>query len=363
MIPVLWLAGPPGVGKTAVAWEVYRRLQRAGADPAYVDVDQLGICYPPPGGDSDRHTLKACNVAALRANFAAAGARTLIVSGVVDAGRGPGVEALGGSPVVVARLRAEADELRARLRRRDGPSALHEAALQEAVALDASTFAEACIETSGASIAEVATQVIREVGPLAGTSGPGGAPAVGPAGMDAVGEVLWVSGTTGVGKSTIGFRAYLKVLGSGRRAAYIDVEQLGFCSTAPGDPELRARNLAALWRNFYDAGARLAIVTGPAPTRSEALQYERRLPGARFTWRQLQVADAELIQRILSRANGGSWSEPGDPLRGKSEPELREVARRAIVAGQDQHGVRVDVGGLDVEAAAAHLLATARWPA
>jgi tRNA uridine 5-carbamoylmethylation protein Kti12 len=30
MIPVLWLAGPPGVGKTAVAWEIYQRLQRAG---------------------------------------------------------------------------------------------------------------------------------------------------------------------------------------------------------------------------------------------------------------------------------------------------------------------------------------------
>src|SRR4029079_1518738 len=41
MIPVLWLSGPPGVGKTAVAWEIYRRLARAGADPAYVDVDQL----------------------------------------------------------------------------------------------------------------------------------------------------------------------------------------------------------------------------------------------------------------------------------------------------------------------------------
>jgi adenylylsulfate kinase-like enzyme len=43
MIPILWLSGPPGVGTTAVAWEIYRRLQRDDADPAYVDVDQLGI--------------------------------------------------------------------------------------------------------------------------------------------------------------------------------------------------------------------------------------------------------------------------------------------------------------------------------
>ena len=107
MIPVLWLSGPPGVGKTAVAWEIYRRLQHAGADPAYVDVDQLGMCYPPPAEDPDRHALKARNVAALRANFAASGARTLIVSGVLDAKRGPDVNTLGGSHIVVARLRAD----------------------------------------------------------------------------------------------------------------------------------------------------------------------------------------------------------------------------------------------------------------
>lgn len=41
MIPVLWLSGPPGVGKSAVAWVIYERLQGAGAAPAYVDVDQL----------------------------------------------------------------------------------------------------------------------------------------------------------------------------------------------------------------------------------------------------------------------------------------------------------------------------------
>ncbi|WP_416529803.1 hypothetical protein [Streptomyces coelicoflavus] len=48
--PVLWLCGPPGVGKTTVAWELYSRLGRDGIGGAFVDVDQVGICYPEPAG-------------------------------------------------------------------------------------------------------------------------------------------------------------------------------------------------------------------------------------------------------------------------------------------------------------------------
>ncbi|WP_267909897.1 hypothetical protein [Nucisporomicrobium flavum] len=38
-IPVLWLTGPPGVGKSAVGWEVYTRLLAAGVHAAYADID------------------------------------------------------------------------------------------------------------------------------------------------------------------------------------------------------------------------------------------------------------------------------------------------------------------------------------
>jgi adenylylsulfate kinase-like enzyme len=368
MIPVLWLSGPPGVGKTAVAWEIYRRLQRAGADPAYVDVDQLGMCHPPLTGDPDRHTLKARNVAALRANFTASGARTLIVSGVVDARRGPDVNTLGGPHIVVARLRADPDELRARLRRRRGSPARHEAAVKEAKAFDRSTFADSCIETSGLSIDEAATRALAEIGdwPPAGKARSDSSSSDNGTAAHVDGEVLWLSGTTGVGKSTVGFRAYLDVLRSGGHAAYVDVDQIGFCSTAPSDHSLRARNLAALWSNFHDVGARLAVVVGRVFTRSEALLYEQALPGTRLSWCQLHVGDAELTRRILSRSEGGSWPEPGDPFRDRPRDELLAVADRAIAAGHllDQHniGLPIDVDCLDVEDAAVALLRLARWP-
>lgn len=331
MIPVLWLTGPPGVGKTAVAWEIYQRLQQAGVDVAYVDVDQLSICYPPQAGDPDRHGLKARNVAALRASFAAAGARTLIVSGVVDPGGGLDIATLGGPRIATVLLRAEPDELRARLRRRDGPAAQPDAAVEEAQAFDRGAFANRRVDTTGLSIDEAARQVLGESGdrPAVGND-LAGAPASSSA---AGGEMLWVSGTTGAGKSTVAFRAYLDVLGSGRPAAYVDINQLGFCSTAPDDASLRARNLAVLWTNFHAAGARLALVTGGVSSRAETRLYEQALPGVRLSWRRLRVGDAELTGRILSRGEGGSWAEPGDLLKGRPRDELLAVANRAVAAG------------------------------
>lgn len=81
----------------------------------------------------------------------------------------------------------------------------------------------------------------------------------------------------------------------------------------------------------------------------------------------MRVGDAELTRRILSRGDGGSWSQPGDPLRDRPEDELLAVADRAIAAGHllDQHsiGLPIDVDGLDVEDAAMTLLRLARWPA
>lgn len=93
-IPVLWLCGPPGVGKTTVAWELYRQLTRSGVPAGCVDVDQLGICYPEPPGDPGRHRLQAANLAAVLPGYQAAGARCLVVSGVVDAAHGVHVERL-----------------------------------------------------------------------------------------------------------------------------------------------------------------------------------------------------------------------------------------------------------------------------
>lgn len=370
MIPVLWLCGPPGVGKTAVAWEVYARLLRAGSTPAYVDADQVGMCYLRPASDPARHELKARNIGALRANFSAAGARCLVVSGVVDANRGPEIDLVGGGDITVCRLRAAPAELITRVAGRSGSSALPGAAIREAAVLDRSTFTEWCLDTTGLTVNEVARRVCAQISDWPRvTSNTGGRQprltgrATGKPGR---GDLLWLCGPSGVGKSTVGFNAYLKVLRSGVPAAYVDVDQLSFCATERTDHRLRADNLAALWESFHSTGAQALVVVGPIATRSEAIVYEQALPTASFTWCRLHASRGELTRRILSRGDGGSWPQPGDPLRDRPTKDLLQVANRAVdnaqILEQQGLGLRIEVDDLGIGEAADTVLTRAAWP-
>ncbi|MBI0293812.1 AAA family ATPase, partial [Streptomyces sp. PRKS01-29] len=163
-LPVLWLCGPPGVGKTAVAWELYAQFTRARTEVGFVDIDQLGICYPEPAADPGRHRMKARNLDAVAAGFLAAGARCLIVSGVVDPAHGVPTDSIPRASVSVCRLRADREELRRRFIGRGGEVQSVEDALREADALDASDVADTCVDTSGIPVSEVARLVMDRTG-------------------------------------------------------------------------------------------------------------------------------------------------------------------------------------------------------
>ena len=69
-----------------------------------------------------------------------------------------------------------------------------------------------------------------------------------------------------MGKSTIGFRLYQRFLQAGLTAGYVDLGQIGFVQPAdagdPGHHRLKARNLAAIWRNYRAAGATHLVAVG-----------------------------------------------------------------------------------------------------
>jgi AAA domain len=159
LIPLLWLSGPAGVGKSTVSWQLFTELTRAGAHVAFADTDQLCMCYPAPPADPGRERLKALNLNAMLANYQAAGARVMIVNGVVDPSRGVHRDVLSRAALTVCRLRADRDELARRFTERHGTGDdLNDAlnfTLAEADAMDASSFADVDLETSGVPAAQV----------------------------------------------------------------------------------------------------------------------------------------------------------------------------------------------------------------
>lgn len=83
-VPMLVISGPPGVGKTTVAWQVFSRCASEGLDPAMVDLDLLGAAWPAPADDPHQSRLKAQNLAAVWTNFRTNGSRRLVVAAVVE---------------------------------------------------------------------------------------------------------------------------------------------------------------------------------------------------------------------------------------------------------------------------------------
>ncbi len=167
-MPILVLTGPPGVGKTAIALEVSLRLRAAGVAHAVVDLDALSWCYPAPPGDPYRTRLALRNLAALWPHFRAAGAARLIVARTIET-RAEADEIASAIPdgnVVVVRLHATPAALSARLRAREtgsGLGPLLQRATDLARRMDLARIEDHLIETTGCSVVEVATEVLRLV--------------------------------------------------------------------------------------------------------------------------------------------------------------------------------------------------------
>jgi predicted ABC-type ATPase len=336
-IPVLWISGPPGVGKSTVSWLLFTELAQAGAHVAFADTDQFCMCYPAPPGDPDREVIRVRNAGALVPRFRAAGARCVIANGVLGPVRELFPQLMPRAEVTVCRLRADRNE-------RTGS-------------------ADVCVDTSGIPAARVAGLVRESCRDWPGFSGSLPAPRrEDGADRDLVadgagGNVLLICGPAGVGKSTIGFQLYRRYLRDGRMAGYVDLDQIGFIRPSPDDDpgrhRLKAGNLAAMWRTYHAAGARQLIATGPIES-DEALQsYIRALPAATVTAVRLQAGHAELTRRIMSRGAGGSWPQPGDPLRGQPPEVLLQAAGRAAAEARALERaaagiVRIDTDGRTV---------------
>jgi predicted ABC-type ATPase len=380
LVPVLWVCGPAGVGKSTVTWQLFNELSPAGVHVAFADTDQLSMCYPAPPDDPDRERLKAMNIGAMIPHYRAAGAKCVILGGVLDPVLGVRRDLLPDADVTVVRLRADREEVVRRFIRRDEQRDDMDELLQEvrdeADGMDGSDFADARIETTGVPAAEVADLVrdrcrdwpgFRDTIRRQGASTEKAFPEV----TEADGHILLICGPTGVGKSTIAFRLYMQYLNADLTAGYVDLDQIGFVRPArpddPGNHKLKARNLTAMWRNYRAAGATNLVAAGPVESNAVLQTYVDAFPKATVTLCRLHAGPDELTRRVMSRGDGGSWPQPGDPLRGQSAEYLRAVADRAISADstfEREHvgTVRIDTSGHTPDESAALIAASTGRP-
>ncbi|MEV4176678.1 hypothetical protein [Nonomuraea sp. NPDC049709] len=364
-LPVLWLSGPTGVGKSSVGWEVFAQLTRDGVKAAFVDTDQISLCYPMP--EAMTHRIRARSLAAMWPHFRQEGMRCLVLSGFVDTldEVREYTALLPEAALTLCRLRVDSAELKERFLGRGWRPELVAEAVAEADRLDRSEYADLVVDTGGLAVPEAA-RLVREraegwPGDLsAAEHGLGPRPAAA-AGSGAV-PVLWLRGAPAVGKSTVGYEIFTQVCRSGVRAAYVDVKQIGALRPVADDDvdghRLKARNLAAVWAGYRAAGARCLVVAGEADSDDTVRRYAESLPGTALTVCRLDAGPATLAERVARRGRGGGPAIPGDELRGLGPEALHRAAERAVreAVALDRTGVeglRVGTDGRSVEEVAA----------
>jgi adenylylsulfate kinase-like enzyme len=331
----LWLYGPPGVGKSATGYELFEQLSARGDRVAFIEIDQIGMCMP--ASIDVRTAAKANNLLGTLDNFAAAGVDGVVVSGdIVEAMRE--VLTRAHEQPVLCRLRADDDITIERLTIRGGlqwkmPSNLYESFGPPSGDLD--------VITNALSVGEVATEIVRRLGPWPSESAVTDVRApLGPPAIDVPSAIL-ITGPRAVGTSTVAWQVLTTSIESGRRTGFLDLDQLGFVPVALQEAGLAIKltNLSTCWAGFRDQGAERLVLCGHADGHDLQVMRER-IPSLRIA--ALTAATETLYERARRRSSQKDVWLPGDDLFGRDDAYLREVTRQAATFDTEHTDVVIE---------------------
>ncbi|MFF1573878.1 AAA family ATPase [Leifsonia sp. NPDC058292] len=121
-MPVIavFLNGTVGVGKSTVARAIGDLLAAERVPNAVIDLDDLRRAWPAPSDDPFNSRLELLNLRPMAANYIAAGARVLVLAGVIETldAVADYRSALGDAVLTVVRLTVDTEEAERRLIRR-----------------------------------------------------------------------------------------------------------------------------------------------------------------------------------------------------------------------------------------------------
>ena len=166
-----------------MGYAIFQQVYRSGIKVAYVDFDQVGLCYPSPADDPHNHRVKAQNLGVVWPTYRAAGARCLIAAGGVPSREIVTTYAatVPDTDLTLCRLCAGPESLTERVFRRGlgrgpvipGPPASQSRqllagtaaeAIRQARELDAADFADLCVDTDDRNVRQLARQVRERAG-------------------------------------------------------------------------------------------------------------------------------------------------------------------------------------------------------
>lgn len=341
VLPIIWLLGTSGAGKSTVGYRVLSHLADAGVTAAFVDADQLRLASALRATETD---LIAASLPALMRNYRTHGAQALIVAGVVDdashlARLLPGVSR---HLVLAVRLDADGDTIRERVHRRGWLTELADTAVDYDARI-ASDLADLRLDTTGRSPSQLASQVAEVA--LAHSRQIVAASLDTPARQQpttaTLKRMVAITGPGGVGVSTNGFQTFSLLARAGGPVGYLDTHQLGFLGTDVRSDHLgplRSANAHAVAGSLACAGAETVVVSGDPRTIQLLLDAQHEEPGkigssASF-W--LDASASALAERLTVRARGGGPEIQGDHRAGLTGEALTATIAAAVHESQHE---------------------------